>query len=79
MRAKLIVQPRGRVALGFRLFRLSTKNACCLVSRCGHQGLPHSQISRRTTAKAWLSLPRTIDKLPLTEPFGQDTLAGAPK
>jgi hypothetical protein len=40
MGAKLLADAGLGVVPGFGRFRLGTKNACGLVSRCGHQRLP---------------------------------------
>src|SRR5258708_40156635 len=71
MGAKLVAHAGRGVMPGFGRFRLGTKNACGLVSRCGHQGLPLTNIARRDSRNPGPQSPRMFHKISLTEPFGQ--------
>ena len=66
----------GSVArnFAFRRFRLGTKDACGLVSRCGHHGLPNCNVAMRCAARNRPLPPRQLFKLSLTERFGQGIL-----
>jgi hypothetical protein len=75
---QLVRELRADLGRGFvlRHFRSAADNACGLISRCGHYGLPIQNITTLKAKQPSASQPCGAlgQKLSLTERFGQDTL-----